>query len=149
MQKRKLFSLLMIVAILALNLSPISALASPAAATIPVSFIVDTEHARAAISPYIYGSNQDIAGVNSWTLRRFGGNRTTGFNWENNASNAGSDYNHSSDAFVCTWVGVADCTTPGSALSAYHDKSVQTGAMDIITGTKLGIFAFLGTPRRR
>ena len=142
MKKAKLFSLISLIALLISNMSgSLIVQAAPAAATIPVNFVVDTEHARAAISPYIYGSNQDIAGVSNWTVRRFGGNRTTGFNWENNASNAGSDYIHSSDAFVCTWVGVTDCTTPGSALSAYHDKSIQTGATDIITLQMAGYVA--------
>ncbi|MGC1376895.1 MAG: glycoside hydrolase family 44 protein [Anaerolineales bacterium] len=144
MNKNKFFWFFVIVAILAGGIFSINAVhASPAAATIPVSFIVDTEHARSAISPYIYGSNQDIAGVSAWTLRRFGGNRTTGFNWENNASNAGSDYNQSSDSFVCTWVGLdaTGCNTPGAALAAYHDKSLSTGAMDIITLQMAGYVA--------
>jgi mannan endo-1,4-beta-mannosidase len=142
MNKNKFLWFFVIVAILTAGIFSMNAVhASPAAATIPVSFIVDTEHARSAISPYIYGSNQDIAGVSAWTLRRLGGNRMTGFNWENNASNAGSDYLHSSDAFMCTSVGVSDCTTPGSVLSAYHDKSLQTGAMDIITLQMAGYVA--------
>ena len=144
MKKNKFFWFFVMVAILAAGIFSMNAVhASPAAATIPVSFIVDTEHARSAISPYIYGSNQDIAGVSAWTLRRLGGNRMTGFNWENNASNAGSDYNQSSDSFVCTWVGLSatDCGTPGAALAAYHAKSLATGAMDIITLQMAGYVA--------
>ena len=142
MQKRKLFSMLMLVVLMALNLSPITALASPAAATIPVSFVVDTEHARAAISPYIYGTNQDLSGYTP-TLRRFGGNRTTGFNWETNASSAGSDYNQNSDDFMCGSVGVssADCATPGAVISAFHDKSLQMGAATLLTLQMAGYVA--------
>ena len=48
--------------------------ALPAHAAVGIS--VDPGSNRAAISPYVYGSNQDIAGV-SLTLRRQGGNRMT------------------------------------------------------------------------
>lgn len=52
------------------------------------------------ISPYIYGINfatkveGSTAGL---TLDRSGGNRWTAYNWENNASNAGSDYLYQND----------------------------------------------------
>ena len=42
------------------------------------------------IPPVVYGANHfDVAGA--VPLRRFGGNRITGYNWENNADNAGAD----------------------------------------------------------
>src|SRR5208283_2702691 len=44
------------------------------------------------ISPYTYGSNGSIPLVNNIPLYRQGGNRMTAYNWENNASNAGTDY---------------------------------------------------------
>ncbi|MGC1375675.1 MAG: glycoside hydrolase family 44 protein, partial [Anaerolineales bacterium] len=134
---------LAILAILAATISlTLPGRAAPAAATIPVSFIVDTEHARSAISPYIYGTNQDLSGYTP-TLRRFGGNRTTGFNWENNASNAGSDYNQMSDDYACGWTGVssADCGTPGAVISAFHDKSLQMGAATLLTLQMAGYVA--------
>ncbi len=54
-----------------------------------------------AISPYIYGINQygnqqNYANVTTTAVRQ-GGNRMTAYNWENNASNAGSDWKYSSD----------------------------------------------------
>jgi mannan endo-1,4-beta-mannosidase len=143
MFKNKILLLFVIVVLLATGILSLSAVhASSAAATIPVSFIVDTEHARATISPYIYGTNQDFSGYNS-TLRRFGGNRTTGFNWETNASNAGSDYNQNSDDFACGWAGVAsaDCGTPGAVISAFHDKSLQMGAATLLTLQMAGYVA--------
>ena len=56
-----------------------------------------------AISPYIYGvNNANTSGVyptgtasalpSNLTFDRLGGNRLTAYNWETNASNAGSDF---------------------------------------------------------
>lgn len=55
------------------------------------------------ISPYIYGINfnNDVKDVPAGVaMNRFGGNRWTAYNWENNASNAGSDWNFSSDSYL-------------------------------------------------
>lgn len=54
------------------------------------------------ISPLIYGVNfpdWDALG-SGFTLARLGGNRTTAYNWETNASNAGNDYRHHNIARV-------------------------------------------------
>lgn len=56
-----------------------------------ITFTVDPTQNNSSISPLSYGSNQDI-GVTQIPLYRQGGNRMTGYNWENNASNAGMDY---------------------------------------------------------
>lgn len=66
-----------------------------------------------SISPYIYGinqySNQDsLDKVTAHSLRQ-GGNRMTAYNWETNASNAGSDWMHSSDNNVSSSNDPADC----------------------------------------
>ncbi len=55
------------------------------------------------ISPYIYGINfnKDVKDApEGTTFDRFGGNRWTAYNWENNASNAGSDWQYSSDNYL-------------------------------------------------
>lgn len=55
---------------------------------------VDTTHPR-KISPWIYGINayESISKApRNLTLNRTGGNRWTAYNWENNFSNAGSDW---------------------------------------------------------
>lgn len=53
------------------------------------------------ISPYIYGINQygNQGNYKNVTVNavRQGGNRMVAYNWENNASNAGADWKHSSD----------------------------------------------------
>ena len=56
-----------------------------------VEVFINTGTGRAAISPYIYGSNQYLTDTENWATIRLGGNRMTGYNWENNASNAGND----------------------------------------------------------
>ena len=65
------------------------------------NIIINTSSQRLAISPYIYGTNQQMEGDENLTIMRLGGNRMTGLNWETNASNAGSDYQQSSDNYMC------------------------------------------------
>lgn len=55
-----------------------------------VRFEIDGRQRR-PISPYIYGTNQpDWRRGPLFTLARWGGNRTSTYNWETNASNAGA-----------------------------------------------------------
>src|ERR1700754_1276502 len=81
----------------------LGAILPPGAAAQTVHIAINTE-LRTPISPYIYGSNgQSDDRDENITARRIGGNRLTGYNWENNASNAGNDWNHSSDNYL-TWI---------------------------------------------
>ena len=67
----------------------------------PISLTVDG-HVRKAISPYVYGINRFPGAAQPqrmFTLDRAGGNRWTAYNWETNASNAGSDYNFQNDDY--------------------------------------------------
>ena len=71
-----------------------------------MSVAVDLSGEHKAISPYIYGINQygnetNLSDLNINSIRQ-GGNRMTAYNWENNASNAGSDWKHSSDDNLTT-----------------------------------------------
>jgi len=79
----------------------------------------------AKISPYIYGSNQELDAT--VTAKRFGGNRTTGYNWENNFSNAGSDWLHYSDTYLLEDGGVpkGEWSTPASVVTTFHDKALS------------------------
>lgn len=70
--------------------------------TITVNTTLDTH----AISPYIYGSNQNFSGTENLSAMRQGGNRLTGYNWENNASNAGKDWYNSSDNLIPASMGI-------------------------------------------
>ena len=77
-----------------------------------VRFEIASATDRHAISPYIYGSNQvDEADTHGVTMGRIGGNRWTAYNWETNASNAGSDYLYQNDTYL------GGGSTPGGAVA--------------------------------
>ena len=96
---------------------------------------INTEADRSAISPYVYGSNQDQSGENVWTVRRLGGNRLTGYNWETNHSNAGSDYRHHSDNFLLNDAGIPEpqWDEPARVMTYFHDESLDMGAESVLT----------------
>jgi hypothetical protein len=99
-----------------------------------------------SISPYVYGINSQPAEGAGATVRRMGGNRQTAYNWEIDASNAGSDYNHSSDGWACTVLGYRDCDLPGAQFldfaRANREAGMETVAtlpmVDYVTGDKRG-----------
>ncbi len=65
-----------------------------------VNITIDTSKDRKPISPYIYGVNSELMNKDvSATAIRAGGNRFSAYNWETNASNAGSDWRHNSDNY--------------------------------------------------
>jgi mannan endo-1,4-beta-mannosidase len=105
------------------------------AATMNVTISVNTAQDRHAISPYIYGSNQDLTGTENFTMRRQGGNRMTGYNWENNASHAGTDWNNSNDNFMTYAMGIPDnqANTPGISTTAFIDSCKKAGAYPLLT----------------
>lgn len=69
-----------------------------------ITVTVDLSAPGKPISPLIYGVNQ--TGEKTWlrsthaTAIRQGGNRWSAYNWETNASSAGSDWRHSSDGYL-------------------------------------------------
>src|SRR5713226_3385140 len=91
----------------ALNVAGESANSSQASAT-PVNAIADVTITvdptkTKPISPYIYGTNFYSGNTSpqpNFTLDRDGGNRWTAYNWETNASNAGSDFNYQNDNYL-------------------------------------------------
>jgi hypothetical protein len=109
--------------------SPSSPTPPPAAPPSSVRFTIDSGSARHAISPYIYGMNQTDWSGRSRGLRlgRLGGNRWTAYNWENNASNAGADYNHQNDDYL----GGGD--VPGEAVRPHVAQAFAAGASMIVT----------------
>lgn len=112
---------------------------SPGAAAL--SFTISTA-SRAPISPFIYGMNfYDQYDPYMWgtatlpanvTLSRIGGNRLSAYNWENNASNAGSDYIYESDAYM------GGGSTPGEAIRARVALARQKGAAVVVTVPTIG-----------
>lgn len=102
--------------------------------SITANVSVDLSGVRKAISPYIYGSNQDFGSRDRWTVRRLGGNRLTGYNWENDFSNAGSDYMHSSDEYLLNIFGLSgSSSSPARVMRKFHDLSNEMGAESMLT----------------
>ena len=94
------------------------------AGTLPSTFAADSyaldvtvnlNGSRKEISPYIYGINDagylDDVNVN---VVRQGGNRYSAYNWENNYSNAGSDWLNSSDTYLTSGYSKELAKTPGA-----------------------------------
>jgi hypothetical protein len=94
-----------------------------------VLFAVDSTTGSHPISPYIYGTNGGnlMAEAKGLTLTRVGGNRLTAYNWETNASNAGSDYLYSSDNYL------SSSTTPGDPMKQAAQTASDAGASIIMT----------------
>jgi Glycoside hydrolase family 44/Divergent InlB B-repeat domain/Carbohydrate binding domain len=93
-------------------------------------FEINPDSARHYISPAIYGVNTVVLtndNVNSYLLsanlkaERIGGNRLTAYNWENNYSNAGSDWIHNSDDHLINNP-VKTAATPGGTMTTYMDR---------------------------
>lgn len=92
-----------------------------AAGSYDMNVIVDLAGERKEISPLIYGVNQYgnedyLKDLHVNSIRQ-GGNRMTAYNWENNASNAGSDWEHSSDDNLSKSDEPADCVQVLSKLA--------------------------------
>lgn len=96
--------------------------------TADVVLEIDARAQRHPISPYIYGSNvaRDLA-VNRLTLVRLGGNRWTAYNWENNASNAGSDWCYQNDGLL------SSSNTRGVAVEVPVEEAHAAGAAALVT----------------
>jgi len=106
--------------------------AAVAAQQDPAAFQVDGSQ-RSPISPYVYGINHPKWGQDGWKspLSRAGGNRLTAYNWETNASNAGSDWQHQNDNLMGTDV-------PGEAMRRSVAGSFEHGAAIVMTVPILG-----------
>jgi len=87
----------------------------------------DADHGLWTISPEIYGVNAPSPGASlDSSMRagnvRFGGNRTSAYNWENNASNAGNDYHNQSDGYL------SSSNTPGTLASTTFNQANSMGS---------------------
>ncbi|MFI5184558.1 MAG: glycoside hydrolase family 44 protein, partial [Vicinamibacteria bacterium] len=101
----------------------------PPAAPFSVRFTIDTSANVHPISPYVYGMNQgDWEGRSRHlTLGRLGGNRFTAYNWENNASNAGTDFQNQNDDYL------GGGNTPGEVVRQGVAASHSAGASMVVT----------------
>jgi hypothetical protein len=102
----------------------------------PMVFEVDGAK-KTPISPFIYGHNgPDWKSTGTmFTLARSGGNRMTAYNWETNASNAGSDWQHQNDAFL----GGGD--VPGEVVRGTVAAAHASGAACVVTVPIIGAVA--------
>jgi hypothetical protein len=99
----------------------------------PLPFQVDGSQRR-PISPYVYGVNHPHWDKDGWKtpLSRAGGNRLTAYNWETNASNAGSDWQHQNDDLM----GKTD--VPGESMRAAVASSFEHNAAIVMTVPIIG-----------
>jgi hypothetical protein len=98
------------------------------AGPVDVTFTVHADRDAHPISPLIYGTSDGRDGeLQRWGVVRSGGNRLTAYNWENNASNAGSDYQFQNDSSMS----VSDA--PGRSLLDCIEVAARAGAPSIIT----------------
>lgn len=110
----------------------------PAVALQTASISVSVDLGRTApISPYIYGTNSgDWSGrARRLALWRWGGNRTTAYNWENNASNAGTDWFNQNDSLM------GESNTPLEGLRVAAAPPNARGAALLITIPTIGYVA--------
>lgn len=109
-----------------------------AKAQIIAGFDVVVDQERHNISPYIYGINNGVYKKATW--RRWGGNRTSAYNWENNYSNAGHDWFHNNDDYI-PWamnLPLNQYLVPAAPLIAFHDSSLAQNAISAITLPMVG-----------
>ena len=90
------------------------------------------------ISPWIYGLNfyTSVTGAPpNLTLDRAGGNRWTAYNWETNASNAGSDYLYENDNYLSA------SATPAEAIRSIVAADQGLGLATVMTVQLQGLVA--------
>jgi hypothetical protein len=92
---------------------------------VDVSFTIDSSRAVHPISRFVYGHNgPDWDGRGArLTMGRAGGNRWTAYNWENNASNAGSDWYFQNDGYLGGGDVPGEAVRPRVAEAHAHDAS--------------------------
>jgi hypothetical protein len=106
-----------------------SANATPVHVSADVTITINPSHTK-SISQYIYGLNF-YGGVTGapplLTVDRAGGNRWTAYNWETNASNAGSDFNYQNDNFLSA------SSTPAEAVRSFVATAQGRGMASVMT----------------
>jgi len=102
-----------------------------------VNFAVDSSLDVHPISRFIYGMNgwDPAQRPQNLTLSRSGGNRMTAYNWETNASNAGSDWFNQNDDFL------GGGNTPNGAVAPGLESVRAAGAGMIVTMPLIGYVA--------
>ena len=104
----------------------------------PPTLTVDAAANRHAISPYIYGMNfaaADLAADVRLPVRRFGGNSTTRYNWQNDTSNRASDWYFENIPETNSNVGALP---NGSMTDRFVEQNIATGTDTIMTVPLIG-----------
>lgn len=122
------------------NLIILLAACAASAASYTARFEIRADSGAQPIAPAIYGANQQLTGTENWGALRQGGNRLTGYNWENNASTAGTDWNNSSDNYL-TWTMGLPSDPAGIVLSAFLDSARAHNRSPLITLPMAGYVA--------
>jgi len=104
---------------------------------INISIDIDTKTIK-QISPFIYGVNVSPERFKA-TAYRSGGNRTTGYNWENNLSNAGEDWHHFNDEYLVPKG--KDGSIPAITITDFIEKAKKNDAYAMITLPMAGYVA--------
>jgi len=103
--------------------------ATPANLVADVTITIDPTKTK-SISPYIYGTNFYSGNTTpqpNFTFDRDGGNRWTAYNWETNASNAGSDYFYENDNYL------SSSPTPAEAVRSFIAADQGAGLASLVT----------------
>ncbi len=102
---------------------------------VDVTFTIQSTQNAHAISPYVYGINDDSSAASTRPgMVRAGGNRFTAYNWENNASNAGSDYYFENDDYLCLTVTcLPNSGVSGAYAQAFVGEAAAAGAAALLT----------------
>ena len=111
--------------------------ATPASPTTNVTITINPAQTK-PISPYIYGINfySGVTGAPpQLTFDRAGGNRWTAYNWETNASNAGSDYLYENDDYL------SSSTVPAEAVRSFIAADQSNGLASLMTVQLQGLVA--------
>ncbi|MGC1594945.1 MAG: fibronectin type III domain-containing protein, partial [Candidatus Acidiferrales bacterium] len=111
--------------------------ATPTAPTVNVTITIDPTKTK-PISPWIYGINfySGVTGAPpQLTFDRAGGNRWTAYNWETNASNAGSDYLYENDDYL------SSSTVPAEAVRSFIAGDQSNNLASLITVQLQGLVA--------
>ena len=111
--------------------------ATPANTPADVTITIDPTQTK-PISPYIYGLNFYSGNTDPpplLTMDRDGGNRWTAYNWETNASNAGSDYLYENDDYL------SSSTVPAEAVRSFIAADQGLGMASLVTFQLQGLVA--------
>jgi fibronectin type 3 domain-containing protein len=111
--------------------------ATPAVPTADITITIDPTKTK-PISPWIYGINfySGVTGAPpQLTFDRAGGNRWTAYNWETNASNAGSDYLYENDDYL------SSSTVPAEAVRGFIAGDQSNNLASLMTVQLQGLVA--------